>query len=44
MKQIILENPEIRLNTLRHVFGIDKYKRVLENGLALLGIESLEKM
>src|SRR3989344_1643979 len=27
MKQIILEDPETRLNTLRHVFGIDKYKR-----------------
>ncbi|MBS3100073.1 AAA family ATPase [Candidatus Pacearchaeota archaeon] len=31
MKQIILETPEIRLNTLRHVFGIDKYKRIKEN-------------
>ena len=31
MKQIILEDPEIRVNTLRHVFGIDKYKKVLEN-------------
>jgi DNA repair protein SbcC/Rad50 len=31
MKQIILENPEVRLNTLRHVFGIDKYKRIKEN-------------
>ncbi|MEK6891432.1 MAG: AAA family ATPase [Nanoarchaeota archaeon] len=31
MKQIILENPESRLNTLRHVFGIDKYKRIKEN-------------
>ena len=31
MKQIILEDPETRINTLRHVFGIDKYKRVLEN-------------
>jgi len=31
MKQIILESPEIRLNTLRHVFGIDKYKRIEEN-------------
>ncbi len=35
MKQIILENPEIRLNTLRHVFGIDKYKRIKENSLLL---------
>jgi hypothetical protein len=31
MKQIILEDSETRLNTLRHVFGIDKYKRILEN-------------
>ncbi len=31
MKQIILEDPEARVNTLRHVFGIDKYKRILEN-------------
>ncbi len=31
MKQIILEDPQTRINTLRHVFGIDKYKKVLEN-------------
>src|SRR3990172_10463118 len=31
MKQIILEDPELRINTLRHVFGIDKYKKILEN-------------
>lgn len=31
MKQIILESSETRLNTLRHVFGIDKYKRIEEN-------------
>jgi len=31
MKQIILEDPQTRINTLRHVFGIDKYKRILEN-------------
>jgi len=31
MKQIILEEPEERLNILRHVFGIDKYKRIREN-------------
>jgi len=31
MKEIVLEDPEIRINTLRHVFGIDKYKRILEN-------------
>jgi len=31
MKQIILENPETRMNTLRHIFGVDKYKRIQEN-------------
>lgn len=31
MKEIILEDPETRINTLRHVFGIDKYKKILEN-------------
>ncbi len=31
MKQIILEDPETRLNVLRHVFGIDKYKIMREN-------------
>ena len=31
MKQIILQDSDTRMNTLRHVFGIDKYKRILEN-------------
>ncbi len=31
MKQIILEPGDLRLNTLRHVFGINKYKRIQEN-------------
>jgi exonuclease SbcC len=31
MKQIILESSDARLNTLRHIFGIDKYKRIEEN-------------
>lgn len=31
MKQIVLESKEVRLNILRHVFGIDKYKRIQEN-------------
>ena len=31
MKQIILQDPETRVNTLRHIFGIDKYKQILEN-------------
>jgi len=37
MKQIILESKDIRLNTLRHVFGIDKYKRIQENTNILTG-------
>jgi len=35
MKQIILEDAETRINTLRHVFGIDKYKKILENATIL---------
>lgn len=35
MKQIILEDSETRLNVLRHIFGIDKYKKIREN-LSLL--------
>ena len=35
MKQIILEDPETRLNLLGHVFGIDKYKTIKSN-LSLL--------
>lgn len=31
MRQIILETPDTRLNTLRHIFGIDKYRRIREN-------------
>jgi len=31
MKQIIIQDSNTRLNTLRHVFGIDKYKKILEN-------------
>jgi len=36
MKQIILQDSETRINTLRHVFGIDKYKRILENTSVIL--------
>jgi DNA repair protein SbcC/Rad50 len=36
MKQIILQDPDTRINTLRHIFGIDKYKRILENISSLL--------
>jgi len=31
MKQILVENAETRLDTLRRVFAIDKYKRINEN-------------
>ncbi len=31
MKQIILENPESRLNVIRHIFGVDKYRRIKDN-------------
>ncbi len=36
MKQIIQENPETRLNTLRQIFGIDKYKKIKENSQILI--------
>ena len=36
MKEIILQDPTTRINTLRHIFGIDKYKRILENTSLLL--------
>src|SRR3989344_8005 len=35
MKQIILEDVETRLNVLRHVLGIDKYKRMRNNAQIL---------
>jgi len=31
MKTILLEDAELRLNMLRRVFSIDKYKRIIEN-------------
>lgn len=31
MKEIIQENAEVRLDILRHIFGIDRYKRIKEN-------------
>lgn len=36
MKQIILEETEIRRNILRNIFGIDKYRRIRENVSLLL--------
>ncbi len=36
MKQIILEDPEVRLNILRHILGLEKYKRIRENLVSIL--------
>ncbi|MBW3015633.1 SMC family ATPase [Candidatus Woesearchaeota archaeon] len=36
MKQILLEAAELRLNTLRKVFNIDKYKLVRENSVFVI--------
>ncbi len=36
MKSIIEEKPEIRLDTLRHIFGIDRYKKIKENSQIFL--------
>ncbi len=36
MKQIILQDSETRINTLRHIFGIDKYKKIIENTSTLI--------
>ena len=36
MKAIVQEKPEVRLDTLRHIFGIDRYKRIKENAAILL--------
>jgi len=36
MKSIVLERPEIRLDTIRHIFGIDRYKKVQENSKIFL--------
>ncbi len=35
MKEIILEDPESRLNIIRNIFGIDKYK-IIKNNLSIL--------
>ncbi len=31
MKNIVLDDPEMRLNIIRHIFGIDKYKNIRSN-------------
>src|SRR3989344_7964557 len=45
MNQIILEDPETRLNVLRHIFGIDKYKKIRENlSLFLITLKESSKV
>ncbi len=36
MKQILFEDKDVRLDTLRKVFGIDKYKTIKENTVILI--------
>jgi len=36
MKEIIIQDATTRTNTLRHVFGIDKYKKILENSAIII--------
>ncbi len=43
MKQIILQDPESRINTLRHIFGIDKYKKIIENASIVMSKIRSEK-
>ncbi|HJN56424.1 MAG: AAA family ATPase [Candidatus Woesearchaeota archaeon] len=44
MKKILMEDKDARLNTLRKVFNIDKYKRIRENSLIFIrGIKEKRK-
>src|SRR3989338_302916 len=43
MKQILYENKEIRLDTLRKVFNIDKYKRIKDNSKIIIASIREEK-
>ncbi|MCD4666515.1 hypothetical protein K8R47_01750, partial [archaeon] len=43
MKQILLEDKDYRLDTIRKIFGIDKYKRIKENS-KILSISLREKI
>lgn len=36
MKSIIQESPEIRMDSIRHIFGMDRYKRIKTNTQAFL--------
>src|SRR3989338_5790506 len=42
MKQIILEDAETRLDILRHIFGIDKYRKIKDN-LLIVGAHLRER-
>ncbi|MDP2673202.1 MAG: SMC family ATPase, partial [Nanoarchaeota archaeon] len=42
MKEIILQDSETRVNTLRHIFEIDKYKAIIENA-SLLALKIREE-
>ncbi|HTY43859.1 MAG TPA: hypothetical protein VMC80_01310 [Patescibacteria group bacterium] len=42
MKQIILHDPETRMNTIRNIFGIDKYKKILEN-ISIIAVKIREE-
>jgi len=45
MKAIVQERPEVRLDTLRHIFGIDRYKRIKDNaGIFLSKIKEAVKI
>jgi len=36
MKSIIQESPEVRMDSLRHIFGMDRYKRIKNNAQIFL--------
>ncbi len=45
MKQIVLEEPETRIDVLRHIFGMDKYKQIKENlAILLANLRSKSKL
>ncbi len=43
MKEILYAKPEERLDTLRKVFNVDKYKRIKENTVIILGAMKEER-
>ena len=42
MKSIILEDPEKRIDLLRHIFGVDKYKNIKDN-ISIVALKLREK-